>query len=74
MNKKVLVLPGDGIGREVCDATLPVFERLKLPIELTFGEIGWDCWMRDGDPVPQATWDAIAQSDAILLGAITSKG
>jgi len=73
MNKKVLVLPGDGIGREVCDATMPVFERLKLPIDLTFGEIGWDCWMRDGDPVPQATWDAIAQSDAILLGAITSK-
>lgn len=73
MNKRILVLPGDGIGREVCDATLPILERLRLPIETMHGEIGWDCWVRDGDPVPQATWDAIARSDAVLLGAITSK-
>lgn len=73
MNKKVLVLPGDGIGKEVCDAALPALEALDLPIELIYGEIGWECWMRDGDPVPAATWQQIEQVDAILLGAITSK-
>ncbi|OOG85964.1 3-isopropylmalate dehydrogenase [Pseudomonas sp. A25(2017)] len=72
--KKLLVLPGDGIGREVCDAALPVLKLLNLPIELQFGEIGWECWKRDGDPVPETTWKQIAESDAVLLGAITSKG
>lgn len=72
--KKLLVLPGDGIGREVCDAALPVLKLLHLPIEVQFGEIGWECWQRDGDPVPDTTWEQIAASDAVLLGAITSKG
>lgn len=72
-NKKVLVLPGDGIGREVCDAAIPVLEALQLPIDLEYGDIGWECWTREGDPVPQATWDSIDKVDAILLGAITSK-
>lgn len=72
--KKILVLPGDGIGREVCDATLPVFEVLDLPIKLTFGDIGWSCWEQEGNTIPDETWKLIKQSDAVLLGAITSKG
>jgi isocitrate/isopropylmalate dehydrogenase len=74
MTKKILVLPGDGIGREVCDAAIPVFDQLGLPLTLEFGEIGWECWRRGGDPVPEATWRQIRASDAVLLGAITSKG
>ncbi|MEJ8675258.1 isocitrate/isopropylmalate dehydrogenase family protein [Chromobacterium amazonense] len=72
--KKILVLPGDGIGRDVCDAALPVFDLLQLPVELHFGDIGWECWRRGGDPVPEETWRQIERSDAVLLGAITSKG
>lgn len=74
MKKNVLVLPGDGIGKEVCDAALPVISALDLPITLTFGEIGWACWMREGNPIPAETWGKIARADAVLLGAITSKG
>ncbi|BBP00481.1 isocitrate/isopropylmalate family dehydrogenase [Sulfuriferula nivalis] len=72
-NKKVLVLPGDGIGQEVCDAAIPVLDLLKLPIDLIYGDIGWECWIKEGNPVPQDTWDKIEQVDAVLLGAITSK-
>ncbi|OSN02902.1 molybdenum cofactor biosynthesis protein [Lonsdalea britannica] len=74
MNKKVLVLPGDGIGVEVCEAALPVISALNLPITLTFGDIGWECWKSEGNPVPAETWEKIASADAVLLGAITSKG
>ncbi len=74
MMKKLLILPGDGIGKEVCDAVLPVFTQLALPIDIEFGEIGWTCWQRDGNPIPDATWEKITRSDAVLLGAITSKG
>lgn len=74
MKKNVLVLPGDGIGQEVCEAALPVISAMGLPITLTFGEIGWTCWEREGNPVPARTWEQIAHADAVLLGAITSKG
>ncbi|MFJ2744450.1 isocitrate/isopropylmalate family dehydrogenase [Streptomyces sp. NPDC087440] len=74
MNRKtVAVLPGDGIGPEVLDAALPVLADLALPVDLEFGEIGWDCWRTGGNPVPDRTWDLIARSDAVLLGATTSK-
>lgn len=72
--KKVLVLPGDGIGHEVCEAAIPVIRTLKLPIILSWGEIGWECWKKNGKPIPDATWEKIKQADAVLLGAITSKG
>ena len=70
---RIAVLPGDGIGPEVVDAALPVVEALGLPWELRFGEIGWACWRRGGDPVPEATWRLVEESDGGLLGAVTSK-
>ncbi|MBX4335161.1 isocitrate/isopropylmalate family dehydrogenase [Bartonella raoultii] len=74
MKKRILILPGDGIGPEVCDAACMVLEELKLPIELTYGDIGWECWKQSGDSIPQATWKKISESDALLLGAVHSKG
>ncbi|WP_327673763.1 isocitrate/isopropylmalate family dehydrogenase [Kitasatospora sp. NBC_00458] len=71
--KSVAVLPGDGIGPEVVDAALAAVERLDLPLDLRFGDIGWDCWRQEGDPVPQRTWKLLEETDTCLLGAITSK-
>lgn len=71
--KRILVLPGDGIGQDVCDQVMPLLDSLGLPLNFEFGDIGWRCWETGGDPVPQETWAKIAKSDAVLLGAITSK-
>ncbi|WP_328961265.1 isocitrate/isopropylmalate family dehydrogenase [Streptomyces virginiae] len=71
--KSVAVLPGDGIGPEVVSAALDTVERLGLPLDLRFGEIGWECWRQEGDPVPQRTWKLLEETDTCLLGAITSK-
>ncbi len=69
----IAVLPGDGIGREVMEAALPIFAALDVPVRLTIGDIGWSCWQKNGDPVPEQTWQLIRDSDATLVGAITSK-
>ncbi len=75
MIKKInlAVLEGDGIGKEVTQAALPIFEALKLPIAYQKGDIGWEYWITEANPIPQRTWDLIAKSDAVLLGATTSK-
>lgn len=70
---KIAILPGDGIGKEVLDALLPVFSELNLPITYKIGEIGWSCWIKEANPIPQATWDLIEESDTVLLGATTSR-
>ncbi|PIT68490.1 isocitrate/isopropylmalate family dehydrogenase [Bartonella tribocorum] len=74
MKKKVLVLAGDGVGPELCDAALMVLEPFQLPIEFTHGDIGFKCWQQEGDAIPHATWQKIAESDAILLGTVTEPG
>ncbi|PJN04070.1 dimethylmenaquinone methyltransferase [Streptomyces sp. CB01201] len=71
--KSVAVLPGDGIGPEVVSAALDTVERLGLPLDFRFGEIGWECWRQEGDPVPERTWKLLEETDTCLLGAITSK-
>jgi len=71
--QKVCVLPGDGIGIEVTEAVLPLFDTLNLPIDLSFGDIGWSCWQKEGNCIPETTWNLISASNATLLGAITSK-
>lgn len=70
---KIAVLPGDGIGKEVTEAALPVFKALNLPVELHRGDIGWACWQEHGQPLPEKTWRLIRHCDATLIGAITSK-
>ena len=70
---KITVLPGDGIGIDVTHAAVPVFAALGVPVELFWGDIGWEFWRKEGTPIPTRTWQLIQQTDTTLLGAITSK-
>ncbi len=66
-------LPGDGIGIDVLDAARIVLDRLALDAEYVHGDIGWDCWCREGDPLPPRTIELLQRVNAALFGAITSK-
>ena len=74
MTQKILVLPGDGIGKEIVAEALKVIDVLKtnfdLDVELTQGEIGGAAYDADGHPYPPATQKLAKQADAILLGAV----
>jgi len=70
---KIAVLPGDGIGKDVTYSSIPVLSTLNIPVELTYGDIGWQYWVEEGTPIPERTWELIHQVDAVLLGATTSK-
>ncbi len=71
---KIAWLPGDGVGRDVTVAAKIVLDRLGLDAEYVDGDIGWEFWCKEGDPLPQRTLDMMKETDCAFFGAITSKG
>ena len=74
MTQKILVLPGDGIGKEIVAEAIKVIEALQkgsgLNVELSFGDIGGAAYDTAGHPYPPATQALAREADAILLGAV----
>jgi len=70
---KIAVLPGDGVGKDVIEAAMIVLDKINLDAEYINGDIGWEFWCREGDPLPPRTIELMQNTDACLFGAITSK-
>jgi isocitrate/isopropylmalate dehydrogenase len=70
---KIALLPGDGVGHDVMDAAKIILDVIDLDAEYTYGDIGWEFWKTEGNPLPQRTIDLLKKSDCALFGAITSK-
>ncbi|HIP25665.1 MAG TPA: NAD-dependent isocitrate dehydrogenase [Archaeoglobus profundus] len=68
--KKIVVIPGDGIGKEVMEAAMLVLEELNLPFEYIYMEAGDECAKKYGTPLPEETLQACKESDAVLFGAV----
>jgi isocitrate dehydrogenase (NAD+) len=74
MTKRTIVtLPGDGIGKVVLNQAIKVLDAAGFEANYIHGDIGWDFWCREGNPLPQRTLDLIEQHKIALFGAITSK-
>jgi methanogen homoisocitrate dehydrogenase len=69
---KITVIPGDGIGREVIDAGIEILDYLNLNIDFVEAEAGYDCFKKNGTPIPEETVKNAKKSSATLFGAITS--
>jgi isocitrate/isopropylmalate dehydrogenase len=70
---RIAWLPGDGVGRDVMDATRLVLDALKLDADYVHGDIGWEFWRAEGDAFPARTVDLLRNVHAAMFGAITSK-
>ncbi len=74
MSYEIATIPGDGIGPEVVEATLPLFEEVAknhgIEIEFTKYDWGSDRYLEEGAMMPEDALDRIEGSDAILLGAV----
>jgi isocitrate/isopropylmalate dehydrogenase len=66
-------LPGDGVGNDVMDAAKIVLDTIHLDAEYIPGDIGWEFWKTEGDPLPARTIKLLKETDCGLFGAITSK-
>jgi len=66
-------MPGDGIGKVVLEETIRVLDSAGFEAEYVEGDIGWEFWCSEGNPLPQRTLDLIEKHKIGLFGAITSK-
>jgi 3-isopropylmalate dehydrogenase len=73
-NKKLLILPGDGIGPEVMRETRRVIDWLDRRRTVTFdiseGLVGGVAIDATGSPCPDATVEAAKAADAVLFGSV----
>ena len=71
MNKRIAVIPGDGIGREVIPAAMSVVRATGAPVEFTEFDWGADRYIKDGTTVPADGFAMLARDfDAIFVGAM----
>ena len=66
---QIAIVPGDGIGKEVMEATLFVLDSLGINFDYVYGQAGDECLEKTGTALPEDTLDIIRNSDACLFGA-----
>src|SRR4030067_3426795 len=73
MNKTIVAMPGDGIGKTVLPESIRVLNAVGFEAEYVHSDIGWDFWCKEGNALPQRTIALLAKNKIGLFGAITSK-
>jgi len=66
------LIPGDGIGPEICEAVVHVLEALKAPFAWDRQLGGMAAIQATGDPAPKALLDSITKNHLALKGPLTT--
>lgn len=69
--KKIAVIPGDGIGKEVIPLAVNVVRATGAPVEFTEFDWGADRYLKDGTTVPPNGFNLLGRDfDAVFVGAL----
>ena len=69
----IVTMPGDGIGATVLPEAVRVLEAVGFDASYVHGDIGWEFWRKEGNPLPDRTLELLDRHRLGLFGAITSK-
>ena len=69
----VVTMPGDGIGVQLLPEAQRLLKAVGFDAEYIYADIGWECWRRHGNALPERTVELLAKHKLGLFGAITSK-
>ena len=72
MSQTITVIPGDGIGPEVTDATLTVLRAAGADLEYDVRLAGMIALEKLSDPLPTETLDSIREHRTVLKGPLTT--
>ena len=74
----IAVLPGEGIGLEVVQATLTILHQVAIKhdfeLQIDYGVIGQSAWEQYGSYFPEITAQICSKADGILFGAVSKGG
>ena len=68
----VTLIPGDGTGPEISEATKRVIEATGIPITWDVQEAGQEVFEKEGTPLPQRVIDSIKNNKVALKGPVTT--
>lgn len=71
--KTVTLIPGDGIGPEICSSVQKIFQAAQVPIEWQLCLAGMAGIDKAGDPLPEATLLSIKKNKLALKGPLTTQ-
>ena len=70
--RTVTLIPGDGIGPEISQSVVKIFEAAKVPIKFEIVEAGAKVMDQEKTPLPQVVLDSIQKNKVALKGPITT--
>ncbi len=70
--RKLCVIEGDGIGKEVIPAAVQILREVIPDLETIPGEAGWECFLKHSTSVLPETLQTIRDCGAAIFGAVSS--
>src|SRR5438105_511192 len=70
MTKKVAVIPGDGIGREVVPEAIRLLQCFDAGLEFEYLDVNAERYLATGEAMPDDVFQQVQSADAVFLGAI----
>ncbi len=69
---RITLIPGDGIGPEISEATVRVIEATGVRIDWDVQEAGEDVFEREGTPLPERVIESIRKNGVAIKGPVTT--
>ncbi len=72
MKYTITLIPGDGVGPEIAEATRRVIDATGVPIQWETQEAGEHVYHKEGTPLPQRVVDSIRKNKVAIKGPVTT--
>ncbi|MBI4825612.1 MAG: isocitrate/isopropylmalate dehydrogenase family protein [Nitrospirae bacterium] len=72
MTYKITLIPGDGVGPEIAEATVRVLEATGISFEWEVQNAGGEVYEKEGNPLPDRVIESIKKNRTALKGPITT--
>ena len=70
--KKITLIPGDGIGYEISESLVKIFDAAKVPIEFETENAGLDVYEKTGELIPESLYESVERNKIAIKGPITT--
>ena len=70
--KKITLIPGDGIGYEISESLVKIFDAAKVPVEFETENAGLDVYEKTGELIPESLYESVEKNKIAIKGPITT--